>query len=156
MGVLVESKVPIGWSFPLYTTLTHWLVFLWPKTILRWHKHAHICSWDTTCMQQAENFQGRKLAWILRICKSFLRKILGMASFCTAKASNTWTFSLQKSYFSPIWKNSLKSFPLYASLTHILSLLEHAHKHLFSHTESQTPLCFLLLGSVWLPGGSSR
>ena len=71
-----------------------------------------------------------------------------------------------KQYMSFLCKNrifhqfakvfSLKNFPLYATLTHILSLLAHAHKHLHSHTESQTPLCFLLLRSVWLPGGSSR
>ena len=51
------------------------------------------------------------------ICESFLRKILGVLSFGTAKVCNPRKSSLRQSYFSPICENfSLENFSLYGML----------------------------------------
>jgi len=51
----------------------------------------------------ARNFRGRKLSQISLLCgylQKFSTKFGGVASFGAAKASNPWTFSPLKSYFS--------------------------------------------------------
>ena len=62
----------------------------------------HILSWewltDSMICRIAENFC--KFRGFVAICESFLHKILGMASFGTAKAGNLWKFSPKIIFFT--------------------------------------------------------
>ena len=98
---------------------------------------------------EGENF--REFRGFVAICKSFLRKIWGVASFGTAKESNPRKFSPWKLYFSPIRESFLsQKFPAITQwngppdgtrnrelpLCNLLIALLQTHKHKITDQES--------------------